>query len=109
MKISEDLIGGIKILVFILIIQKDFLMFSYFGNKIMDESAGVGTEISSLPFYNIRSTKIQKYLILIMLRSQQPIGITAAKFYHINFRSFSEACNTILKYFTVLRTVLGKN
>ena len=84
-------------------------MFSYFGNKILDESAAVGTEISNLPFYNINSTKTQKYLMLIMLRSQQPIGITAAKFYHINFKSFSEACNTILKYFAVLRTVLGKN
>ena len=64
----------------------------------MVESEGVGTEIS---------TKIQKFLILIILRSQQLIGITAEKFYHINFKSFSEDCNTILKYFTV--SVLGKN
>lgn len=83
-------------------------MFSYFGTKLMNESAGVLTEISNLPFYNIRSTTIQKYLILIILRSQQPIGITAGKFYHINFKSFLEASNIILKYFAVLRTVLGK-
>lgn len=74
----------------------------------MEESAGVVTEISNLPFYNIRSTKIQKYLILIILRSQQPIGITAGKFYHINFKSFSESSRTIFRYFAVLRTVLGK-
>ncbi|CAO1410927.1 unnamed protein product [Diamesa serratosioi] len=107
--VSEDFFGGIKITIFILVVQKDFLMFSYFGTKLMHESAGVGIEISNLPFYNIHSTKIQKYLILIMLRSQQPIGVTVGKFYHLNLKSFSEACNTILKYFTVLRKVVGKN
>lgn len=108
-KISEDFFDGIKIMMFILVIQKDFVMFSYFGDKLMYESVGVGIEISNLPFYNIRSTEIQKYLILIMLRSQQPIGVTAGKFYHLNLRSFSEACKLMLKYFTVLRTVMGKN
>lgn len=83
-------------------------MFSYFGTKLMEESAGIDTEISNLPFYNIRSTKVQKYLILILLRSQQPIGITAGKFYYINFKSFSQCTSIILKYFTVIRTVLGK-
>lgn len=95
-------------MIFIGSMQKDLFMFSYFGTKLMDESAGVVTEICNLPFYNIRSTKIQKYLILIILRSQQSIGITAGKFYHINFKSFSESSRTILRYFAVLRTVLGK-
>ena len=102
----EDEVILMKTIIFMSIIQSNAFMFSYFGTKLMEESAAVGEEIANLPWYNIKSKSIQKYLILIQLRAQKPVGITAGKFYFISFKSFTESCNTIYNYFAILQTIL---
>lgn len=77
-----------KIVIIIVSMQSNLFMFSYFGTKLLEESAAVGKKIENLPWYNFKSKNLLNYLILIQLRAQKPIGITAGKLYFISFKSF---------------------
>ena len=74
----------------------------------MEESAAVGREIANLPWYNFKSKNVLKYLILIQLRAQKPIGITAGKLYFLSFQSFRDICNIMYRYFAVFNILLEK-
>lgn len=87
-------------------LQIYLFLFSYYGTKLMDAGYKVGDEISSMSWNDIKQHKLQKFLILITLRSQRAVGIKAGKFFFVNFKSFVEALNTIISYISVLRVVL---
>lgn len=108
MQLFGDKIVLMKIVTIIVWMQSNLFLFSYYGSKLMEESAAVGKEISNLPWYNFKSKNILKYLILIQLRAQKPIGITAGKLYFISFKSFRDICNIMYKYFAVLNIILEK-
>lgn len=108
LQLFGDKILLMKIVIAIVSLQSSLFMFSYFGTKLMEKSAAIGLEIANLPWYNFKSKTIITYLILIQLRAQKPIGITAGKLYIINFKSFRDICNTMYKYFAVLKILFER-
>ncbi len=56
--------------------------------------------------WNKKPQNIKKAIILIIMRSQKPVGITAAKFYYINLQTFASVLSTSLSYFMLLRKVM---
>nr|QGW50702.1 odorant receptor 4 [Propsilocerus akamusi] len=99
----------IVILIFFVVVQSLLILFSYFGSKLQDESEAVGMEIYDLPWYNLpRDPKIKRYLMLIMMRSQRAINITAGKFYPVTLKSYYEALCSAYSYCTVLLNIILK-
>lgn len=94
---------------FFLVINIHLFVMSFVGTKLMEQSLSIGVEITQISWYNIKSAKLQKYLTLIILRSYRLTGIKAGKFFFINFRTYTEALNAIVSYFSVLRAVLDRN
>lgn len=89
-----------------ILIQVYVFLFSYYGTKLMDAGYKVGDEISLMSWNEIKQHKLQKFLILITLRSQRAVGIKAGKFFFVNFKSFVEGMNIIVSYISVLRVLL---
>lgn len=65
--------------------------FSWFGSKLLQNSARVADTVYSISWYH-NSVPLQKFVCLIMIRAQRPLGISAAKFYLISLESFAKVC-----------------
>ncbi|XP_003705207.1 odorant receptor 13a [Megachile rotundata] len=78
----------------------ELFMFSFSGNGLIDESEAVGESAYSSGWIGSR---LSKSLQIMMMRSQTPSKITAAKFYSMSLQSFSSVLSTSFSYFTVLK------
>lgn len=105
-QVFDDKLVLMKIGALCFVMKVNLFLFSFFGTKLMEESLSVSAEAASLSWFNIKSSRLQKYLTLIILRSQQPTGISAGKFCFITFKTYSEVLNTIVSYFSILRVLL---
>lgn len=101
----EDYLVMMKTALFCGVMNANLLLFSYYGNKLTEESASVALEISK-EWFNIKSPKLRKHLTLIMLRSQRKQGIKAGNFCYINFETYSKVFSEIASYFSILRVLL---
>lgn len=63
-------------------------MFCFFGNKLIDGSAGVGDGAYNCEWYKMKDARIKKGLQLIILRSQTPCQLTAMKFTKLSLETF---------------------
>lgn len=63
-------------------------MFCYFGNKLIDSSAGVGDGAYNCGWYNMKDLRIRKGLQLVIIRSQTPCELTAMNFANLSLETF---------------------
>lgn len=63
-------------------------MFCFFGNKLIDSSAGVGDGAYNCEWYNMKDSRIKKGLQLIIIRSQTPCELTAMNFTKLSLETF---------------------
>lgn len=94
------LAGTVIILLFYL------YMFSLYGTRIMEANFRVATEISHIDWFRMRSTRLKKYLIIIMCMGQKRIGIKIGKFCFVTLPTFSDIVNSVFSYFSTLRGLL---
>ncbi|GJQ74811.1 putative odorant receptor [Trypoxylus dichotomus] len=59
----------------------------YYGQKVIDESIGVATDIYATPWYT-SSVKVQKDILLILTRAQKPLTLRAMKFGTMSAQTF---------------------
>lgn len=65
-------------------------------NAIYDfQSFAIGTKMASISWYKMRSKSLQKYLLLVMLRSQRIEGLQGGKLGFITFFSYRETIKVI--------------
>lgn len=67
--------------------------FSCFGTKLQKQSVKIAETVYDISWYN-NSLPLKKFVCLIMIRAQRPMGISAAKFYFISLESFAKVCFT---------------
>lgn len=63
-------------------------MVCFFGNKLIDSSAGVGEGAYNCEWYSMKDLRIKKGLLLIILRSQTPCELTAMNFTKLSLETF---------------------
>ena len=63
-------------------------------------------EISKLPCYKIKSIATQKYLVLMMARAQQEVGITAGKLGFMDLNSYRLIMKFIYNFLAFYKTLL---
>ncbi|XP_028046067.2 odorant receptor 49b [Monomorium pharaonis] len=77
---------------------------STIGDRLKEESEKVGESSYSIKWYNL-SPEIVRNLILVMLRSNRPSTLTAAKIFDLSLQGFCQVCKTSAAYFNFIRTV----
>lgn len=85
----QNLYQFFRIATYCLCLIMQLLTFSYFGSKLMDESEFVAVAAYDCDWYD-KPVIFQKSISLIIMRSQRPSGVSAAKFYLISLESFSK-------------------
>ncbi|CAL1677721.1 unnamed protein product [Lasius platythorax] len=74
------------------------------GQKIIDCNEKVHESAYKLQWYRMPIVS-QKLLIMIMMRSNKPLTITAGKFIVLSYVTFNAVMRTAFSYFTLLRSV----
>ncbi|XP_036146704.1 odorant receptor 4 [Monomorium pharaonis] len=80
----------------------ELFMFSISGNALIDESDAVGESAYCSRWFG---GTFGRNLQIVMMRSKVPSKITAAKFYSMSLRSFSQVLSTSFSYIMVLLSV----
>uniref|UniRef100_A0A336KNW4 Odorant receptor n=1 Tax=Culicoides sonorensis TaxID=179676 RepID=A0A336KNW4_CULSO len=103
--LQDSIINFIIFVGFALALHLNLLTLSYFGQKLMDESIAIGNSAWNIAWYD-QDIEFQQLVKLIIMRSQKPIGLTAAGFYHISLESYSNVLKTAYSYFTLMHSVI---
>ncbi|XP_018406430.1 PREDICTED: putative odorant receptor 92a [Cyphomyrmex costatus] len=92
------------IIYFILVISIFVNVFtlSTIGDRLKEESGKIGEVSYSIDWYMV-PTKNVNGLIMVMIRSNRPSTLTAAKMFDISLQSFCEVCKTSMAYLNFIR------
>nr|AXM05194.1 odorant receptor [Campoletis chlorideae] len=74
------------------------------GQKIVDHSISIFHCAYAVDWHNL-TPKVQRLLILIMIRSLRPCQITAGTVYAVTMENYSSIMQTSMSFFTVLSSV----
>ncbi|XP_062538318.1 odorant receptor 67c-like [Armigeres subalbatus] len=87
-----------------------FLIFSFsmLGTELVEASASVSDAIYNTKWYG-RAAADSRLLLLMLMRSNRVVAITAAKFFYLNRSTFGVTLKTAFSYFTLMRRVFGAN
>ena len=72
-----------------------------FGQKLIDSSSAVADEIYGCDWTDLDNNELKKQMIIVMIRAQRPMKLTAIGFADISLETFAA-----VKYFVVCRFVL---
>ncbi|KAG5331743.1 OR13A protein, partial [Acromyrmex charruanus] len=75
---------------------------STIGDRLKEESGKIGEVSYSIDWYTV-PTKNVNSLIMVMIRSNRPSTLTAAKMFDISLQSFCEVCKTSMAYLNFIR------
>ncbi|KAL0108535.1 hypothetical protein PUN28_015214 [Cardiocondyla obscurior] len=90
--------------VFYVIGQLIHLFFlSFEGQRLIDHSLEIRDKMYSSFWYKA-SMKLQKLVMMVMMKSLQPSFLSAGKIYIFSLQSFTMILQTSMSYFTVLAT-----
>lgn len=101
----ENLYQFARISTYLLCINMQLFTFSFFGSKLLSHSAKIAETVYEIRWYN-KPIPLQKYISLIMIRAQRPMGISAAKFYFISLQSFAKVCVAFTFRFMLIKVFL---
>ncbi|XP_011870740.1 PREDICTED: odorant receptor Or2-like isoform X2 [Vollenhovia emeryi] len=91
----------IKCLLFFTITNLEAFVFCYAGEYLNNKSTGIGFATYNCAWYNFKS-KDSRVLLLIILRSQRQLTLTAGKMMDLTLQSFASIMNASGSYLSVL-------
>nr|QHN69106.1 odorant receptor 20 [Sirex noctilio] len=94
----------IFLIVFVTCILSQLFIYCYAGEKLNVESSLVGYAAYECEWYNL-SVPEARDLMFVMMRSREPLQITAGKFCSFSFSLFCDILKTSLGYLSVLLTI----
>nr|QHN69150.1 odorant receptor 21a [Sirex nitobei] len=99
---------GMKLLVFVLFsLCMLFVLFGYcyIGECLINESTSFSSSLYNSQWYNIPPNHA-KLLIICMCQVQQPLRLTAGRFYVFSLEKFTDIIKTSMAYLSLLRTFI---
>ncbi|EDS41940.1 conserved hypothetical protein [Culex quinquefasciatus] len=94
--------GALTTLILCEILAFEMLAFSFFGSELTHVSSSVATEIYNFRWYDA-PLAIQRKVLLISVRSQRIVGVTAFKFYYVTIEQFGKAVQTTYSFYLVMK------
>ncbi|XP_062549006.1 uncharacterized protein LOC134213722 [Armigeres subalbatus] len=95
-------LGAMTTLILCEIVAFEMLAFSFFGTELTDISESLAREIYSYRWYEA-PISVQKKVLLMSVRSQQIVGITAFRFYYVSIEQFGKAVQTTYSFYLVMK------
>jgi hypothetical protein len=77
----------------------------FYGDKLRTSSLKVSENITLCDWYKVKDKKVLKALQLILLRSQNPVQMTALKFVNISIETFTRILSTAYSYLSLLLVI----
>uniref|UniRef100_A0A1B0GIF9 Uncharacterized protein n=2 Tax=Lutzomyia longipalpis TaxID=7200 RepID=A0A1B0GIF9_LUTLO len=93
-----------KYIVFLICALWQVFCLCYYGNVLQESSQSISSGAFSSQWYR-EDAKYQKCILLMIMRAQKPLSLTAGKFSVVSLRSFTAILSTAFSYFTLLRSV----
>ncbi|XP_055599547.1 uncharacterized protein LOC129748817 [Uranotaenia lowii] len=103
---SSD-IGGLNMIVICQIMALEMMVFSFLGSELSDTSASIAREIYNIDWYDTPLT-FQKKVLLISVRAQKTVGITAFKFYFSSVEKFGKTIQSTYSFYLVVKKIIAK-
>ncbi|EAT35979.1 AAEL011895-PA [Aedes aegypti] len=95
-------VGALTTLILCEIVAFEMLAFSFFGSELTEISESLAHEIYSFQWYDAPMT-VQKKVLLMSVRAQQIVGITAFRFYYVSIEQFGKAVQTTYSFYLVMQ------
>ncbi|XP_037822928.1 odorant receptor 30a-like [Lucilia sericata] len=102
--IVETLAQMIIVSIYIFMILSQSVIMYYFANELYDQSLLVANAAYDCNWFEF-DVSTQKYLKLLILRSQKPCSILVGKVYPMNLEMLQSLLNATYSYFTLLKRV----
>nr|XP_012143986.1 PREDICTED: odorant receptor 9a-like [Megachile rotundata] len=90
-----------------IILMIQLFAYSYVGNYLKCQMAGVGYSLYSCTWYNF-STNVAKEIIFVILRAQKPAHLVAGKFTVVNLETFTSILKTSMSCLSVARVMMSR-
>ncbi|XP_036147259.1 odorant receptor 49b-like [Monomorium pharaonis] len=101
---DNQMFGVIIYFILVISIFVNVFTLSTIGDRLKEESIKIGEASYSIDWYMI-PTKNVNSLMMVMIRSNRPATLTAAKMFDISLQSFCEVCKTSMAYLNFIRMV----
>ncbi|XP_059056343.1 odorant receptor 4-like [Achroia grisella] len=95
---------GILFSIFLYMNLSQISLLCFFGDLIMTSSTALTTAAYNSTWYDTHED-IKKCVLLVIVRTQKPCKLTAAKFADVNMNAFTTILSRSWSYFALLRTV----
>ncbi|XP_051156137.1 uncharacterized protein LOC127278447, partial [Leptopilina boulardi] len=79
-------------------------LYNYIGENVINRSMAIGDKVYDIDWYNC-NPKLIRSLMLIIIRSQKPLKLTAGKFFPMSLFTFKSIFMSALSYATVLQAI----
>ncbi|XP_049765577.1 odorant receptor Or2-like [Schistocerca cancellata] len=86
---------------YLVVVVYEIFMYCWFGDDIMYQNSRLVNSVYMCGWPGAPQ-KMQKALIIILLRAQRPLGVTAGKFYHVSRRAFVSLLKASYSYYALL-------
>ncbi|XP_014467411.1 PREDICTED: putative odorant receptor 85d [Dinoponera quadriceps] len=101
---DNKLFGMVIYFILMISILVNVFTLSVIGDRLKEESEKVGETSYFIDWYTMPA-KNASNLIMVMVRSNRPSTLTAAKMFDISLQSFCDVCKTSAAYFNFIRMV----
>ncbi|XP_050078017.1 odorant receptor 94a-like [Anopheles maculipalpis] len=95
---------GITVAAMLFSFSTETFIFCLLGNELTRQAEQISIAIYDTDWYE-QPVEVQKLIIPIIQQSQQRIGITAAKFYYIDFNRYGKSMKTAYSFYLLLKDI----
>lgn len=105
---SSDFVIVVDMASRIFVTYLQLIMYCYAGEQLRTEAMNLKNVIHNSPWFDMPLNTV-KDMILIIIRSDYPINLTAGKIFTLSLPNFISIVKTISSYFSVIRLAFKKN
>ncbi|KAH8242705.1 hypothetical protein KR032_001342 [Drosophila birchii] len=98
---------GITYVIFIATSSMQVFLVCYYGQEVFDLSLNIGQAVYNHDFHNA-SIAYKKWLLIIIIRAQQPVELSAMGYLPISLDTFKQVMTVTYRVITMLRQMIQK-
>nr|XP_012143985.1 PREDICTED: uncharacterized protein LOC100876205 [Megachile rotundata] len=102
---TRNIIIVLKTLFILLTVLIQLYSYSYMGDYLKSQMDGIGYSLYSCSWYSLPAN-VAKNIVLVILRAQIPVHLTAGKFFVVNLETFMSILKTSMSYLSILRVMI---
>nr|QJX74300.1 odorant receptor 20 [Ceracris kiangsu] len=91
----------VKLQGYLVVVVYEIFMYCWFGDDVMYQNSRLATSVYTCGWPGAPQ-KLQKALIIILMRAQRPLGVTAGKFYYVSRGAFVSLMKASYSYYALL-------